>query len=762
MIRALMGSDDNGDQQVKISIQLDTSNAVSAGTALRGRVVLEVISKTAIEGGPVQLAITGREIVRVASSKRKTSVRRFCRTKKELRDFCDRRLGPGRVYAFPFSIKLPESLPSSCSYKHGKDLSFKVEYGIHASGFSASKIMEFEVASVPLPDERIPCLRKPVTQAVKSMNGAVEQGFMTLAAGIVDTHVGRGDNIRLSLAFRNNSACDIQRIQVKLVEAVSGDTRPPEDGDFGEDRTFKQDIYVKRSAKMMGPKSELESLCKGTTHSDDRLRGDTQLRDIYRELFNDDYTFDFRCPDTARDSYSGKLLHVRHYLKIKMMTNAVTDNPSVTIPLMIGHPPPRSRSQQAHAIRPPASSSSPSRGRRSPSSPTQEQSTHSSSSPTQQRPERTRPASGPLAALSSLEALPPPPPVSTPQSERRTGFSFSPTRQQLERTRITPEIPVTSSDFQALASMEALPFPSSIPVTAPQSEHRHELPASAPVQSRADRTMAQSDPNSLSTAGTFATDSTTLPSRSHQTASSPPVITRTSRATNITMSQSVPNLPPSAPVESFATASATVPDYTSQSTNYLPEATAIPISGLAINIDAQTTFVEASAVVLGGDATLLEEEDPDTFDYSTIAPRRPLPPAYAPSLPNLIEEMLASVEDYCIILAKIRDPGWQSLLAGITPDEFGAIIGHVNMDFNQPLIALRLAPILNGGSNFTCEYCAAAVRCTSEWNRATIVEKLVHLCVDLVVNKHLIQEELSEWDQIITDRCITECLASCA
>ena len=267
------------------------------------------------------------------------------------------------------------------------------------------------------------------------------------------------------------------------------------------------------------------------------------------------------------------------------------------------------------------------------------------------------------------------------------------------------------------------------------------------------------------------------------------------------MTQSVPNLPPSAPpAYAMESSTPTLPSYISQSTSYLPEVSAIPLPSHAMTqsvpnlppsapvayametstptfpsslpeitatplplnaIDAPTTFVDSNVVVLGGDAILLPEEDPDTFDYSSISPLRP-PPAYAPSLVNLSEEMLTSVEDYDIIQNKLQDYGWKSLFAQISPDDFGAIIGHVNMDFDQPRVAVLLAPVVNGGDNFSCEYCAAAVRCTSEWNRSTIVERLVPHCIDLAFNKHLIQSELSEWDQLITDRCITECLARCA
>ena len=54
----------------------------------------------------------------------------------ELREFCGRRLEPGRLYTFPFSVKLPSSLPSSCSFKtnNKEDLSLKVEVSLEDYG----------------------------------------------------------------------------------------------------------------------------------------------------------------------------------------------------------------------------------------------------------------------------------------------------------------------------------------------------------------------------------------------------------------------------------------------------------------------------------------------------------------------------------------------------------------------------------------------------------------------------------------------------
>ena len=86
---------------------------------------------------------------------------------------------------------------------------------------------------------------------------------------------------------------------------------------------------------------------------------------------------------------------------------------------------------------------------------------------------------------------------------------------------------------------------------------------------------------------------------------------------------------------------------------------------------------------------------------------------------------------------------------------------QVNVEFDQPRVAELLAPHINGGSNFNCQFAAAAVRSTSEWNRATMAQRLLPFCIDLSVNHHLIENELHEWDRVVTRRDFEAAIAQC-
>ena len=77
---------------------------------------------------------------------------------------------------------------------------------------------------------------------LEDLKGLVDQGNITLAARVKDTHIGRGDRIVVSIACRNDSLVDIQRVELKLQEIVAGDVKSSREGNFGEDKTFKENI----------------------------------------------------------------------------------------------------------------------------------------------------------------------------------------------------------------------------------------------------------------------------------------------------------------------------------------------------------------------------------------------------------------------------------------------------------------------------------------------------------------------------------------
>jgi len=168
---------------------------------------------------------------------------------------------------------------------------------------------------------------------------------------------------------------------------------------------------------------------------------------------------------------------------------------------------------------------------------------------------------------------------------------------------------------------------------------------------------------------------------------------------------------------------------------------------------------DGNVIVLGGDAIILE--DGDDVDPSDFIPVCTAPPdTFDISVSGLLRTMVSSINDFDIIEERLRDPEWVQLFRSMSADEFGSVVAHVNIDFDQTRVATLLAPHVNGGDCFTCRYAAAAVRNASEWNRSNMTQRLVPLCVDIAVDHGLIRRELSEWDQIVTNREFEDAIAA--
>jgi hypothetical protein len=163
----------------------------------------------------------------------------------------------------------------------------------------------------------------------------------------------------------------------------------------------------------------------------------------------------------------------------------------------------------------------------------------------------------------------------------------------------------------------------------------------------------------------------------------------------------------------------------------------------------------AEAMVLGGSAILLVQDSErllqDIESSELLAYTESI--TASPSLTRLLEEMAASVDDYDIITKKLQDPEWSSLLAAITPDEFGTILAHVNVDFDQPDVAKLLGRCVNnGGGNFTCDYCVSAIHNSAECSRPSTVQQLLPLCTNIKICHAQITSELTEWEKVILEQ----------
>jgi hypothetical protein len=191
---------------------------------------------------------------------------------------------------------------------------------------------------------------------------------------------------------------------------------------------------------------------------------------------------------------------------------------------------------------------------------------------------------------------------------------------------------------------------------------------------------------------------------------------------------------------SYAPVAATAPYAPMAATAPYAPSAAIP-QGFSENaVQASVVYVSSGQVFTGGAVIDGENDDFVIQAYGEAAPA---------SLATLYKEMTESVADLDIVQRHTSDPSWASIFQTMRPADFGQMIKLVNLDFDQPRVALVVAEHI---PNVTCKYVAAAVRAASEWNRPTMVEKLLPLCTDVAANKQIILAELSEWERTVTER----------
>lgn len=146
----------------------------------------------------------------------------------------------------------------------------------------------------------------------------------------------------------------------------------------------------------------------------------------------------------------------------------------------------------------------------------------------------------------------------------------------------------------------------------------------------------------------------------------------------------------------------------------------------------------------------LDEEEEGEIDIPAATTLSPPTSTSAPNIDSLLQEMVFSISDYDIISTKLRDPNWSLVLSQITAEQYGSILAHVNMDTDQPRVALLLAKHL--GTKFNCDYGQSAAKNAAEWTRTTTVKEILPYCIDLQANHHKITAELSAWDQTVIRR----------
>jgi hypothetical protein len=160
--------------------------------------------------------------------------------------------------------------------------------------------------------------------------------------------------------------------------------------------------------------------------------------------------------------------------------------------------------------------------------------------------------------------------------------------------------------------------------------------------------------------------------------------------------------------------------------------------------------IPLSQIHAGGRVRIVRNNIDDDSKLSLASKPEPSteeePQDVLPSIENLLKEMMFSVDDFDIVCCKLGDPTWRSIFFQISPDEFGSMLAHVNLDHDQPKVAAMVAGQVFIELDFTCQHIIHALRNAADWTRASIVQRLLPFCSDLIESKELLTQELTPWE----------------
>ena len=90
---------------------------------------------------------------------------------------------------------------------------------------------------------------------------------------------------------------------------------------------------------------------------------------------------------------------------------------------------------------------------------------------------------------------------------------------------------------------------------------------------------------------------------------------------------------------------------------------------------------------------------------------------------------------------------WGPLFQHMCPEDFGKVVGDVNLEFDQPKVAELLGRRLAGG--VTAAHVIAANSRAARNQAPAIIKKLAPMCVDFKDHVGAIESRLSDWDRIV-------------
>lgn len=283
------------------------------------------------------------------------------------KDFLD----PGIVHEFPFSLYLPGTIPPSILYKDKVHLEgCSVKYNLMAQFASSTYAQELSIVGAPLSNKAYPAqvgptvlpLAKPASSSSwmpTALLTNADSGSIILAAKVGNTHIGKGQALKFSIAVRNRSRnVDIESIQATIVERIDWDIGGG-DKNVAKKRCDSTCLASVNCAGIPTLHFKKQNDASASSPSKTAVQVDDVLSsEMHGEMASPRNMLELKIPLNARDSYAGKLIQVSHHLVITAImatttapssTDAAAPSCHVEIPIKVFDPPVESHSHSLSA-----------------------------------------------------------------------------------------------------------------------------------------------------------------------------------------------------------------------------------------------------------------------------------------------------------------------------------------------------------------------------------------------------------------------------
>jgi hypothetical protein len=356
-----MGNAIVNNRNVALSIVLDNAQGFfCAGVPISGRAMMQV--SDVVVAQMLSIQVVGQESTVVSyttsssnsdgssSTTTHTAYGKFVFLNlTQTVSFADRQnqLFPGQ-YEFPFSFVVPLGYPISmaagaadrCEFSYRVEVTLQNSAGGHlfTSSNVAQQVLPFSLlpSSTFAMTNAVPAYVPPTTIPSRSFC-CVGRGCMTVGMFTPSAFLYGGDSVPVSYILRNNSHVDIVAIEFTVRESIRWEAEghvASASTNLFHLRLPKENIqFDVTSLKKQQQQPSFSN--KSRVRSGEYIEDSATLTELKATLDSMKYTIQSTIFNNPRMTFTGKLIKVQHELIMKVITPFGTNNPTLTVPLII-------------------------------------------------------------------------------------------------------------------------------------------------------------------------------------------------------------------------------------------------------------------------------------------------------------------------------------------------------------------------------------------------------------------------------------------